>query len=52
MGDHTYAKEEEPIRVVLLEWAKGRGAFKEVNMISIKVQSMGGTELEVKLEDS
>jgi hypothetical protein len=44
--------EEELTRTVLLEWAKRQGAVKEVNLISIKVQSMGGTETEVKLEDS
>ena len=45
-------KEEELTRTVLLEWAKRQGAVKEVNLISITVQSMGGTEVEVKLEDS
>ena len=52
MGGRKYIKEEELTRAVLLEWAKRQGAVKEVNLISIKVQSMGGTETEVKLEDS
>ena len=37
---------------MLLEWAKRQGAVKEVLLISITVQSMGGTETEVTLEDS
>ena len=37
---------------MLLEWAKRQGAVKEVNLISITVQTMGGTELEVKLDDT
>jgi hypothetical protein len=52
MGGRTYIKEEELTRNVLLEWAKRQGAVKEVNLISITVQTMGGTELEVKLEDT
>jgi hypothetical protein len=52
MGGRKYIKEEELTRAVLLEWAKRQGAVKEVNLISITVQSMGGTETEVKLEDS
>jgi len=52
MGGRTYIKEEELTRAVLLEWAKRQGAVKEVNRISITVQTMGGTELEVKLDDT
>jgi hypothetical protein len=52
MGGRKYIKEEELTRAVLLEWAKRQGAVKEVNLISITVQSMGGTEIKVKLEDS
>ena len=52
MGGRTYVEEEELTRDVLLEWAKRQGAVKEVNLISVTVQSMGGTETEVKLEDS
>ena len=52
MGGRTYIKEEELTRAVLLEWAKRQGAVKEVILISITVQSMGGTETEVTLEDS
>jgi hypothetical protein len=52
MGGRKYIKEEELTRTVLLEWAKRQGAIKEVNLISIIVQTMGGTELEVKLDDT
>jgi len=52
MGGRKYIKEEELTRAVLLEWAKRQGAVKEVNLISITVQTMGGTELEVKMDDS
>jgi hypothetical protein len=52
MGGRKYIKEEELTRALLLEWANRQGAVKEVNLISIAVQSMGGTETEVKLEDS
>ena len=52
IGGRKYIKEEELTREVLLEWARRQGAVKEVNLISIIVQSMGGTEVEVKLEDS
>ena len=53
MGGRTYVKEEELTRAVLLEWAKRQGAVKEVNLISIiTVQTMGGTELGVKLDDT
>jgi hypothetical protein len=52
MGGRKYIKEEELTRAVLLEWAKRQGAVKEVKLISITVQSMGGTETEVTLEDS
>ena len=52
MGGRKYIKEEELTRAVLLEWAKRQGAVKEVNLISITVQTMGGTELEVKLDDT
>ena len=52
MAGRKYVKEEELTRAVLLEWAKRQGAVKEVNLISITVQTMGGTELEVKLDDT
>ena len=52
MGGRTYVKEEELTRAVLLEWAKRQGDVKEVNLISITVQTMGGTELEVKMDDT
>jgi hypothetical protein len=37
---------------MLLEFAKRQGAVKEVNLISITVQTMGGTETKVTLDDS
>jgi hypothetical protein len=49
MGGRTHVstvyKEEELTRTVLLEWAKKQkqGDVKEVNLISITVQTMGGT---------
>ena len=52
MGGRKYAKEEELTREVLLEWAKRQGAVTEVNLISISVQTMGGTELEMTLDES
>jgi hypothetical protein len=52
MGGRKYIKEEELTRAVLLEWAKRLGAVKQVNLISITVQSMGGTETEVTLDYS
>jgi hypothetical protein len=52
MAGRKYVKEDELTRAVLLEWAKKQGAVKEVNLISITVQSMGGTEMEVKMDDT
>jgi hypothetical protein len=52
VGGRKYVNEEELTREVLLEWAKRQGAVKEVNLISVTVQTMGGTELEVTLDDS
>jgi hypothetical protein len=52
MAGRKYVKEEELTRAVLLEWAKRQGAVQEVNLISITVQSMGGTEMEVKMDDT
>jgi hypothetical protein len=52
MGGRKYIKEEELTRAVLLEWAKKQGGVTEVNLVSITVQSMGGTELEVQMDDS
>ena len=52
MGGRKYVKEEELTREVLLEWAKRQGAVTEVNLISISVQTMGGTELEMTLDES
>jgi hypothetical protein len=52
LGGRRHVKEEELTRAVLLDWAKRQGAVKEVHLISITVQTMGGTELEVKLDDT
>jgi hypothetical protein len=52
MGGRKYIKETELTRAVLLEWAKKQGAVKEVNLISVTVQSMGGTETVMKVDDS
>jgi hypothetical protein len=52
LGGRRHVKEEELTRAVLLEWAKRQGAGKEVNLISITVQTMGVTELKVRLDDT
>ena len=51
-GGRKYAKEQELTREILLEWAKRQGAVTEVNLLSVSVQTMGGTELGMKLEES
>jgi hypothetical protein len=52
LGGRKYAKAKDLTREILLEYAKSQGAVTEVDLISVTVQSMGGTELEVKLEGS
>jgi hypothetical protein len=37
---------------ILLEHAKRQGAVTEVDLLSVTVQTMGGTELKVQLEES
>ena len=52
LGGRKYVKAKDLTREVLLEYAKRQGAVTEVDLLSITIQSMGGTELEVKLEES
>ena len=52
MGGRKYAKEQELTREILLEWTKRQGAVTEVILLSVSVQTMGGTELDMKLEES
>jgi hypothetical protein len=47
-----YVKAKDLTREVLLEYAKTQGAVTEVDLLSVTVQTMGGTALEVKLEES
>ena len=47
-----YVKAKDLTREILLEYAKRQGAVTEVDLLSVTVQTMGGTELEVKLEES
>ena len=35
-----------------MEYAKRQGAVTEVDLLSVTVQTMGGTELKVQLEES
>jgi hypothetical protein len=51
-GGRKYVKEKDLTREILLEYAKRQGAVTEVELLSVTVQSMGGTELEVQLEES
>jgi hypothetical protein len=54
LGGRKYvkAKAKDLTREILFEYAKRQGAVTEVDLISVTIQSMGGTELEVKLEES
>jgi hypothetical protein len=52
MGGRAYADEQGLTRAILLEWAKRQGAVTEVNFVSVTVQSMGGKQVEVNLDDS
>ena len=45
-------KERDLTREILLEYAKRQGAVTVVDLLSVTVQSMGGTEVKVKLEES
>ena len=51
LGGRNYVKAKELTREVLLEYAKRQGAVTEVDLLSVTVQTMGGTELKVKLEE-
>ena len=52
LGGRKYVKAKDLTREVLLEYAKRQGAVTVVDLLSVTVQTMGGTELEVKLEES
>jgi len=52
LGGRKYVKAKDLTREILLEYAKRQGAVTEVDLLSVTVQTMGGTELEVKLEES
>jgi hypothetical protein len=51
LGGRKYVKTKDLTRGVLLEYAKRQGAVTEVDLLSVTVQTMGGTELKVKLEE-
>jgi hypothetical protein len=55
LGGRKYVKAKDLTREILvnilLEYAKRQGAVTEVDLRSVTVQTMGGTELEVKLEE-
>jgi hypothetical protein len=51
LGGRKYVKAKDLTREVLLEYAKRQGAVTEVDLLSVTVQTMGGTELKVKLEE-
>ena len=44
-------KAKDLTREILLEYAKRQGAVTEVDLLSVTVQTMGGTELKVQLEE-
>ena len=52
LGGRLYAKESDLTREILLEYAKRQGAVTVVDLLSVTVQSMGGTEVKVQLEES
>ena len=51
-GGRKYVKAKDLTREILLEYAKRQGAVTEVDLISVTVQTMGGTEVKVQLEES
>jgi hypothetical protein len=51
LGGRKYVRESDLTREILLEYAKRQGAVTAVDLISVTVQNMGGTELVVKLEE-
>ena len=52
LGGRKYVKVKDLTREILLEYAKRQGAVTEVDLLSVTVQTMGGTELKVQLEES
>jgi hypothetical protein len=52
LGGRKYAKESDLTREILLEYAKRQGAVTVVDLLSVTVQSMGGTEVKVQLDQS
>ena len=52
LGGRKYVKAKDLTREILLEYAKRQGAVTEVDLLSVTVQTMGGTELEAKLDES
>ena len=52
LGGRKYVKAKDLTREILLEYAKRQGAVTVVDLLSVTVQTMGGTELEVKLDES
>ena len=52
LGGRKYVKAKDLTREILLEYAKRQGAVTEVDLLSVTVQTMGGTELKVQLEES
>jgi hypothetical protein len=51
LGGRKYVKAKELTREILLEYAKRQGAVTVVDLLSVTVQTMGGTELEMELEE-
>ena len=47
LGGRKYVKAKDLTREILLEYAKRQGAVTEVDLLSVTVQNMGGTELGV-----
>ena len=52
VGGWKYVKAKDLTREVLLEYAKRQGAVTEVDLLSVTVQTMGGKELKVQLEEN
>ena len=50
LGGRKYVKAKDLTREALLEYAKRQGAVTVVDLLSVTVQTMGGTELKVQLE--
>jgi hypothetical protein len=52
LGGRKYVKAKDLTREILLEYAKRQSAVTEVDLLSVTVQTMGGTELKVQLDES